>query len=237
MKTILHPADSRGHVSFEWLNSNHSFSFGRYHDPERMGFGMLRVLNDDVIEGGSGFGQHPHDNMEIVSIPITGALEHKDSTGRHEVINQNDVQIMSAGTGIKHSEYNHFADKETNFLQVWILPKKRNIEPRYEQKTFDPTLRNNQFQTVVAPDNDKAVWINQDAWFSLTNLQADKTIDYNFHKSGNGAYVFVLSGSLIINGEIINKRDALGVWDIDNFSIAASAHSEFLIIEVPMNHE
>jgi quercetin 2,3-dioxygenase len=234
MNTVLHKADSRGHVNFDWLNSRHSFSFGHYHDPEKMGFGLLRVLNDDIINGGTGFGQHPHDNMEIVSIPLSGALEHKDSTGRHEVINENDVQIMSAGSGIRHSEYNHFADKQSNFLQIWVIPKKRNIEPRYEQKTFDPALRINQLQTVVAPDDDKAVWINQDAWFSMTHLEAGKHIDYTLHKNGNGAYVFLLAGEIQISGHELNSKDALGVWDVDKFDLWAKTKAEVLIIEVPM---
>ena len=159
MKTVFHEAKKRGHVNFDWLDSHHSFSFGHYYDPEKVQFGLLRVLNDDIITGGSGFGAHPHDNMEIVSIPITGALEHKDSTGTAKVIYQNNVQIMSAGSGLQHSEYNHYKDKVTNFLQIWVLPKLRNIEPRYDQKTFDPKERWNKIQTVVAPDNEAAVWM------------------------------------------------------------------------------
>lgn len=234
MKTIYHSADKRGHVNFGWLDSHHSFSFGHYHDAEKMNFGVLRVLNDDVITGGSAFGTHPHDNMEIVSIPLTGALEHKDSTGTQSVINQNDVQIMSAGSGLSHSEYNHFADKTTNFLQVWVMPKKRNIEPRYDQKTFNPADRINQIQTVVAPDNEKAVWINQDAWFSLSNLMEGKTIDYSVKKKGNGVYVFVLEGNVIIQEQDLTKRDALEIWEIENVAIKAGVDSEILIIEVPM---
>jgi redox-sensitive bicupin YhaK (pirin superfamily) len=234
MKTILHAADRRGHVSFGWLDSHHSFSFGNYYDPEKMHFGMLRVLNDDIITGGSGFGTHPHDNMEIVSIPLKGAIEHKDSMGTQAVINENDVQIMSAGTGIKHSEYNHYKDKDANFLQIWIIPKKRNIEPRYDQKRFDPAERVNQFQTVVAPDNEKATWINQDAWLSIGDFKAGFITSYPVKKAGNGVYAFVLNGSVTINGQTLYKRDAIGIWDIDQLTIEASTNSEILLIDVPM---
>jgi redox-sensitive bicupin YhaK (pirin superfamily) len=237
MKTILHAADRRGHVSFDWLNSHHSFSFGHYHDPEKVHFGMLRVLNDDVITGGSGFGTHPHDNMEIVSIPLYGAIEHKDSTGTNAVINENDVQIMNAGTGIKHSEYNHYKDKETNFLQIWVFPKERNIAPRYDQKTFKPEERINQFQTVVAPDDDNAVWINQDGWFSLANLRSDFSTTYKIKKEGNGVYVFVLEGNVTVNGQSLFKRDAFGVWDVNELDITAITDAEILLIDVPMKVE
>ena len=172
MKTVLHKANSRGHNSFGWLNSYHSFSFGHYYDPERIHFGALRVLNDDTVAPGMGFGKHPHDNMEIVSIPLSGDLHHQDSTGRNEIIRQHDVQIMSAGTGIAHSEMNANKNKEVKFLQVWVLPKQMNIVPRYEQKSFNPADRQNQILTVVAPDNNEAVWINQDAWFSLASFDA-----------------------------------------------------------------
>lgn len=234
MKTILHEADKRGHVNFGWLDSHHSFSFGHWYDPQKINFGMLRVLNDDIITGGSGFGAHPHDNMEIVSIPLSGALEHQDSTGTQAVINENDVQIMSAGTGIKHSEYNHYKDKTTNFLQIWVIPKKRNIAPRYDQKTFNPEERLNKLQTVVAPDNENAVWINQDAWFSLGKVSGGNTISYDIKKSGNGVYAFVLNGSATINDQTLFKRDALGVWDTDRFELKADTDAEILLIEVPM---
>lgn len=234
MKIISHAADRRGHVSFGWLDSHHSFSFGNYYDPEKVHFGMLRVLNDDVITGGSGFGTHPHDNMEIVSIPLSGAIEHEDSTGTHAVINENDVQIMSAGTGIRHSEYNHFKDRSTNFLQIWIIPKKRNIEPRYDQKTFNPEERINKFQTVVAPDDDSAVWINQDAWFSLARLKAGFTTSYTVKNSRNGVYAFVIDGSVTISEQTLFKRDGLGIWDVDTLEIKADTDVELLLIDVPM---
>jgi redox-sensitive bicupin YhaK (pirin superfamily) len=234
MKSILHVADRRGHVSFGWLDSHHSFSFGNYYDPEKVHFGMLRVLNDDIITGGSGFGTHAHDNMEIVSIPLKGAIEHKDSMGTQAVINENDVQIMSAGTGIKHSEYNHFKDKEANFLQIWVIPKKRNIQPRYDQKRFDPDHRINKFQTVVAPDDANAAWINQDAWFSLGHLKAGFSTQYNIRKPGNGVYAFVLDGSVTINEQTLYKRDAVGIWDVSSLEINAVTDVELLLIDVPM---
>lgn len=187
-----------------------------------------------VITGGSGFGAHPHDNMEIVSLPIYGALEHKDSTGTNAVMHQNDVQIMSAGTGIKHSEYNHYKDKETNFLQIWVFPKERNITPRYDQKTFSPQERVNSLQTVVAPDDDKAVWINQDAWFSLGKLRSDFTTTYKVKKEGNGVYALVIEGNVTVNSQSLFKRDALGIWDVDALDITANTDAEILLIDVPM---
>ena len=237
MKTILHKADTRGYASFGWLNSYHTFSFGQYYNPERVHFGALRVLNDDTVAKGMGFGKHPHDNMEIVSIPLYGDLHHQDSTGRDEIIRQHDVQIMSAGSGIAHSEMNANRDKEVKFLQIWVFPKQKNIEPRYEQKTFRPEDRNNQLLTVVAPDDAKAVYINQDAWFSLGKFDKDFSTAYSFHKKGNGVYAFVLSGSVTVNGENLSARDGLGIWDTDQLDIKAGTDAEILLIEVPMQIE
>jgi redox-sensitive bicupin YhaK (pirin superfamily) len=234
MKTILHKATGRGHANHGWLNSHHSFSFGQFYDASKVHFGALRVLNDDVVSGGGGFGTHPHDNMEIVSIPLKGDLEHKDSTGRHAVIKQYDVQIMSAGTGIQHSEKNHRYNEPVSFLQIWVFPKLRNIEPRYDQKTFKPEDRQNKLQTVVAPDDDTAVWINQDAWFSLGNFTANNQTTYTIKKPGNGAYIFVLEGIITAAGQQLGKRDALGIWDTDSVEITAGAEAEILVIDVPM---
>jgi len=234
MKTILHKAATRGHADHGWLNSYHSFSFANYHDAERMHFGALRVLNDDTVKQGMGFGKHPHDNMEIVSIPLYGDLHHKDSTGRDKIIRQNDVQIMSAGSGIAHSETNANHDKDVKFLQVWVFPKERNIEPRYEQKTFLPEDRQDQLLTVVAPDDDKAVWINQDAWFSLGKFSKDLSINYKWHKEGNGVYVFVLNGNITINDQTLEARDGYGISETDAINIKADADAEILLIEVPM---
>ena len=235
MKTLLHKANERGKVNFGWLDSKHSFSFGHYHDPAKMNFGALRVLNDDIVTGGGGFGAHPHDNMEIISIPLKGDLEHKDSTGTKAVIRENDVQIMSAGTGIRHSEKNHSSGEAVNFLQIWILPKELNINPRYDQKTFDPSDRNNKLLTVVAPDAKSAVWINQDAWLSLGNYEQGKTDVYPMHKAGNGVYVFVLEGSVKIDDIILDKKDALGVWDTSEFAFKSITNAQVLLIDVPMD--
>lgn len=234
MKTILHKADSRGHASFGWLNSFHTFSFGRYYNPDRVHFGALRVLNDDTVGKGMGFSKHPHDNMEIVSIPLFGDLHHKDSTGRDEIIRENDVQIMSAGSGIAHSEMNANKDKEVKFLQLWVFPKEKDIEPRYQQKTFLPEDRLNKILTVVAPDDERAVWINQDAWFSLARLSKEVSIAYKLHKEGNGVYAFVLHGTLTINEQVLEPRDGLGISETNSITIAAGADAEILLVEVPM---
>jgi hypothetical protein len=234
MKTILHKANTRGHAEHGWLNSYHSFSFAGYYNPERMHFGALRVLNDDSVKAGMGFGKHPHDNMEIVSIPLFGDLHHKDSTGRDEIIRQNDVQIMSAGSGIAHSETNANHDKDVKFLQVWVLPKEKNIEPRYEQKTFQPENRIDQIVTVVAPDDKNAVWINQDAWFSIGKFSQTFTSTYKLHKEGNGVYAFILSGNATINDQPLEPRDGLAAWETDAINIKADTDAEILLIEVPM---
>jgi len=234
MKTIFHKATERGHANHGWLDSFHSFSFANYHDPEKIHFGALRVLNDDKVEGGYGFGKHPHDNMEIVTIPLTGDLKHEDSTGRKEVIRQYDVQIMSAGSGIAHSEMNANADKAVTLLQIWVFPKERNISPRYDQKTFRPEDRINQLQTVVAPDNGEAVYIHQDAWFSLGNFEEGFSTEYQLNKTGNGVYAFVIEGNATINGYKLNRRDAIGIWETDKLNIKADAAAELLLIEVPM---
>ena len=236
MKTIIHKAETRGHANHGWLDTHHTFSFAHYYNPERVHFGMLRVLNDDIVAGGMGFGTHPHDNMEIISIPLSGDLEHKDSMGNTAVIRQHDVQIMSAGTGIYHSEYNKNKDKQVNFLQIWVFPKQRNITPRYDQRTFKPEDRQNKLQVVVSPEKDsEGVWINQDAWFHLGTLKQGFSTDYAINKNGNGVYAFVIDGDVTINGQKLNKRDGMGVWDTDKLSIAADSNAELLLMEVPMN--
>ncbi len=237
MKTILHKADERGQVNMGWLDSHHSFSFGHYQDEAKIHFGALRVLNDDIVSGGGGFGKHPHDNMEIISIPIIGDLEHADSTGTQAVIKQNDVQIMSAGKGIQHSEKNHNSKEAVNFLQIWIFPKEKNIKPRYDQKNFDPSNRKDKLEIVVAPDNESAIWINQDAWLSLGNFSKDFKTNYTLHKPGNGVYVFVLNGSIKIGAQILNKKDALGVWETNDVEIVAESDAEILLIDVPIEFQ
>lgn len=235
MKKILHRAKSRGYANHGWLKSFHTFSFAGYYDEQRVNFGVLRVLNDDTIIGGKGFGKHPHDNMEIISIPIYGALAHQDSTGRDKIIKTNDVQIMSAGKGITHSEFNASEVDPANFLQLWIFPKVRGIEPRYEQKTFAPEGRKNSLQTVVSPDDSEAVWINQDAYVSMGNLDKGTALDYSIKKPGNGIYVFVIKGEVTINGEALKERDAIGISDIEKIKIEATEAVEVLLLDVPMN--
>lgn len=236
MKTVIHKAETRGHANHGWLNSYHTFSFAGYHDPSRVNFGALRVLNDDIVAGGRGFGQHPHDNMEIISIPLKGELEHGDNTGGHGIIKSGEVQIMSAGSGIAHSEKNASSTEAVNFLQIWVFPKVRNIQPRYDQKLFPAEDRINKFQTVVSPVKDgNGLWINQDAWFSLGKLHAGFSTEYTLNNSSNGVYAFVIEGDVTINGQKLNKRDGLGVWDADKLSIIANSEAEVLLMEVPMN--
>lgn len=233
--TVLHKADTRGNANHGWLQSYHSFSFAGYYNPQRMHFGVLRVLNDDTVQGGMGFSTHPHDNMEIISIPLEGDLEHKDSMGNVSVIHNGDVQVMSAGTGIYHSEYNKNADKTVNFLQIWIFPNKRNVTPRYGQISLDPKARHNQLQQILSPNPDDAgVWIHQDAWFHLGTLDKGTQLDYTLKKAGNGVYAFVLSGDVTIENQTLNTRDGLGIWDTDKISILADNHAELLLMEVPM---
>ncbi len=233
MNTIIHRAATRGHANHGWLDSHHTFSFASYMNPERMHFGALRVLNDDIIQGGTGFGTHPHSNMEIVSIPLDGALEHKDSTGRERVIDTGDVQIMSAGRGIYHSEYNHNKDRASNFLQIWVFPKFGDIEPRYDQKRFEKKDRQNKWQTVVAPDKDSALWINQDAWFNLAELDKGKSLSYTKNLDSSVVYLFVIEGAVTLNGETLNKRDGMGILSGDIKDLKASENASLLLMEVP----
>lgn len=236
MKTVLHKAETRGHAAHGWLDSHHTFSFARYHDPSRMNFGLLRVLNDDIVKGGMGFGQHPHDNMEIISIPLRGALEHRDNTGGHAIIKSGEVQIMSAGSGLAHSEKNASSSDDVNFLQIWVFPKERNIQPRYAQRVFNKADRLNKLQTVVSPEKEgDALWINQDAWFSLTNLAKGSAIDYTLRKSGSGIYLFVIDGEVTAADQSLTRRDGLGISDTDKITLRASSDAEVLIMEVPMN--
>ena len=235
MQKTIHRADSRGHADHGWLNAHHSFSFANYYNPERIRFGTLRVLNDDIVQPGEGFGTHPHDNMEIVTIPLRGELAHKDSTGNKEVIRPNEVQIMSAGSGLTHSEFNNSKTEEINLLQIWVFPKEKNIKPRYDQKVFDPADRINKIKTVVSPSDKDALWINQDAYFSLSGLDKDKTVNYQMKSKGNGLYVFLIEGKIEIEGETLGRRDAIGLELINEIEIKAVEKSEVLLIEVPMN--
>lgn len=231
---MLHKADTRGLSNFGWLNSYHSFSFGRYFDPKRVQFGALRVLNDDTIAPGTGFGTHPHDNMEIITIPLAGALEHKDSMGHKSVIETGDVQVMTAGTGIEHSEYNHSKAEYGHFLQLWIFPRERDLTPRYDQKKFDFNKLNNQFLTLVNPDHEGGLFIHQDAWISMIELEAGKEATYKLHKESNGVYAFVIEGKITINDHLLEKRDALGIYETTSFTMHATETGKVLLIEVPM---
>lgn len=235
MKTIYHKADTRGHANHGWLDSHHTFSFAGYHNPERMHFGVLRVLNDDQVAAGQGFGTHPHDNMEIISIPLEGDLEHKDSMGNVATIKEGDVQVMSAGTGIYHSEYNKNEDKEVKFLQIWVFPNKRNVEPRYDQISIRDIEKKNSFYQVLSPNpEDAGVWIHQDAWFHLGKFEAGATDTYTLKKDGNGVYIFVLEGEVEINGQKLEKRDGFGIWETDSFDLISLTDSRVLLMEVPM---
>ncbi|MEN8817791.1 MAG: pirin family protein [Nonlabens sp.] len=236
MKTTLYKSDSRGHANHGWLNSYHTFSFAGYHNPQRMSFGVLRVLNDDTVTGGMGFGAHPHSNMEIISIPLSGDLEHQDSTGRTAIIKNGDIQVMSAGTGITHSEKNASQNDEVKFLQIWVIPNKENVTPRYDQITLDPENRKNQLEQILSPSPDDAgVWIHQDAWFHLGNFDKDINSNYEIKKKSNGVYAFVLKGSFKLDNQELHTRDGLGIWDTESFNLVALEHdSEILLMEVPL---
>ncbi len=232
---ILHKADSRGNADHGWLKSRHTFSFANYYNPERMHFGVLRVLNDDTVEAGMGFGTHPHDNMEIISIPLEGDLEHKDSMGNVAVIKNGDIQVMSAGTGIMHSEYNKNKDSRVKFLQIWVFPNKRNVTPRYDQITLNLEDRKNKLQQILSPNPDDAgVWIHQNAWFHLADFEKGHEHSYAIKGNGNGVYAFILKGDVTINGQILNERDGLGIWDTQKIDIKADSNASFLLMEVPM---
>jgi redox-sensitive bicupin YhaK (pirin superfamily) len=235
MKTIIHRAETRGHANHGWLDSHHTFSFANYYNPERMHFGVLRVLNDDVVQAGMGFGTHPHDNMEIISIPLEGDLEHKDSMGNVAVIKEGDVQVMSAGTGITHSEYNPNRNKEVKFLQIWVFPKVKNVTPRYDQISLKDIEKENQFYQILSPNNnDQGVWIHQDAWFHIGKFTKGTADTYKIKKEGNGVYAFVLDGEVEINDHQLNKRDGMGVWDTDSIHVNATENARVLLMEVPM---
>lgn len=234
---VLHKAGSRGLANHGWLVSRHTFSFANYYNPERMNFGVLRVLNDDFVAAGKGFGTHPHDNMEIISIPLEGDLEHTDSMGNVAVISKGDVQVMSAGTGITHSEYNKNSDRPVKFLQIWLFPKSRNLKPRYDQITLQAEDRQNKLQQILSPDpQDAGVWIHQDAWFHMGSFDEGIETKYQLRKSGNGVYAFVLKGSFTIDGTELSERDGLGISDADGVDIkSGQAGSEILLMDIPMN--
>lgn len=235
MKTVLHKADTRGHANHGWLQSYHSFSFANYQNPERMHFGALRVLNDDIVSGGKGFGTHPHNNMEIISIPLEGDLQHMDNMGNSTVIKQGDVQIMSAGTGVSHSEYNKNPDQPVKFLQIWMFPNQENVTPRYDQITTNGIKKENEFYQILSPEkDDEGVWAHQDAWFSLGEFN-NTTTSYSTHKEGNGVYLFVLSGTVEVAGETLSSRDGFGIWETNTIELKIDNKASVLLMEVPMN--
>lgn len=236
MTKQLDPAESRGIADHGWLYSRHTFSFADYYNPNRMGFGKLRVINDDIVTPEAGFATHSHSNMEIISVPLSGSLRHQDSMGNMHVIHSGDIQIMSAGTGISHSEYNASDKEPVNFLQIWIQPKQMNIPPRYDQCTPDPGARHNQFHYIISPekDNPDTLWINQDAWVALADLDQEFHDIYSLRSPKHGVYLFVISGRVIIGGELLNAHDGLGVSDTPTLGIRAISPSRLLLLEVPM---
>ncbi len=235
MNTIIHKADSRGIANHGWLIAKHSFSFADYYNPERMNFGVLRVLNDDIIAGGKGFGTHPHDNMEIITIPLKGALEHKDNMGNGTIIKKGDVQVMSAGKGIMHSEFNANQDIEVNLLQIWLLPNRKNVKPRYAQRSFENIEKKNEFYQILSPSKDEQeLWIHQNAWFYLGEFAVPVKSTYNLNDKSNGVYIFIIEGVADIAGFDLNKRDGIGIWDSENIEINTKPNTKILLMELPM---
>ena len=233
--SVLHKANTRSSKDHGWLKVNHTFSFANYHNPNRMNFGVLRVLNDDTIAGGKGFRTHPHDNMEIITIPLEGDLEHKDSMGNGAIIKNGDVQVMSAGTGITHSEFNANKDKAVKVLQIWLFPSQKNVTPRYDQLSLSSIETKNSFYQLLSPNkNDQGVWIHQNAWFSIGNFDTDKKLDYKLKSKSNGVYAFIIEGQAKIGKQLLDKRDGFGIWNADKLNISASKGSKILLMEVPM---
>lgn len=232
---ILHAADTRGYADHGWLKSHHTFSFANYRNEDRVHFGVLRVLNDDYVAAGMGFGTHPHENMEIISIPLKGQLAHQDSMGHGETILVDEIQVMSAGTGIQHSEFNPSETEATEFLQIWVFPNKLNVTPRYQQLKLDPSQRQNQWNQILSPNPaDNNVWIHQNAWFHMADLDKDHKLTYELKDKANGLYLFVLEGEVTANGHTLARRDALGIWDIETLDVQATANAQLLLMEVPM---
>ena len=235
MKTVFHPSDSRGYANHGWLEARHSFSFASWYQPDRLHFGALRVLNDDIIQGGMGFGTHPHDNMEIVTIPLKGDLEHKDSMGNSAVIREGDIQVMSAGTGVLHSEYNNNPDKEINLFQLWLFPNKQNVKPRYDQLPIRSLHQKNKFFQILSPSaNDQGVWIHQDAWMHILDADQDQSFDYVLQSPENGVYLIVIEGEVEVDNQTLFRRDAIGIWETDKLTIKTKTDAELLLVQVPM---
>ena len=235
MNTVLHKANTRGSADHGWLKVNHTFSFANYHNPERMHFGVLRVLNDDSFSGGKGFSTHPHDNMEIITIPLQGDLEHKDNMGNGTIIKSGDVQVMSAGTGVTHSEFNASQEFDVKVLQIWLFPNKKNVTPRYDQQAIRDLEVQNEFSQILSPNEaDQGVWIHQNAWFSVGAFSEKKSTEYTLNAENNGVYAFIIEGEATIEGQKLEKRDGFGIWDTASISITAETNSRILLMEVPM---
>ena len=231
----FYPASERGSANHGWLQANHSFSFGGWYNPNRMNFGVLRVLNDDTVATGAGFPTHPHDNMEIITIPLSGELHHKDSMGNEGAIRAGEVQVMSAGTGITHSEYNGNSAAELKLFQIWIIPNKRNVAPRYDQFTIDPSSHHNRFAQLVSPNEDgEGVWIHQDAYIHMATLEEGQTLDYLPKNSANGLYIMNIEGNITVLENELNEKDALGIETAEKLTFTAAKNSKFLVLEVPM---
>ena len=236
MKTTYHAADSRGDANHGWLKSRHTFSFANYYNPERMGFGVLRVINDDFVIGGHGFGKHSHRDMEIISIPLSGRLAHGDSIDNEGVIETGEIQVMSAGTGITHSEMNGSEEEAVRFLQIWIIPNKMNVTPRYQQVDMNALMQPNEFSQVLSPNADDAgVWIHQNAWFSMGDFDKGVTQTYSLNNPSNGVYIFVISGQVIIEGNTLSTRDGLGIWDTNHFTMRVESAARVLVMEIPLS--
>ena len=235
MNSVLHKANTRGHANHGWLQANHSFSFANYYNPERVHFGVLRVLNDDTIAPAMGFPTHPHDNMEIITIPLEGDLEHKDNMGNGTIIKNGDIQVMSAGTGITHSEFNANKGDYCKLLQIWLFPNKRNVTPRYDQIAIRSLAKENTLYQVLSPNkDDDGVWIHQNAWFNIGDYKKSTTETYSIHHKKNGVYLFVIEGNINIDGQTLEKRDGFGVWDTDYIEFTAEKSSKVLLMELPM---
>lgn len=235
MKTVFHSAASRGQANHGWLKSAHTFSFANYYNPDRMHFGALRVLNDDQVLGGQGFGTHPHANMEIISIPLSGDLAHKDSMGNGTIIKSGDIQVMSAGTGIQHSEYNANPEIPVHFLQIWMFPSQENVQPRYDQITLNPQKMENQLHQILSPNaDDEGVWVHQNAWFHMGNFSEESAFSYSLKDKTNGVYIFVLEGELFANEQKLERRDGFGIWETDEITFKTKSATQVLLMEVPM---
>ncbi|GHT87951.1 hypothetical protein FACS189474_2120 [Bacteroidia bacterium] len=236
MKTELFRAGTRGHKNHGWLDTHHTFSFANYYDPNRIHFGALRVVNDDIVVGGEGFGTHPHDNMEIISIPLYGALQHADSMGNGSIIKAGEVQVMSAGTGITHSEFNANDDEDVNFFQIWVIPNKRNVKPRYDQQKFDFFAAKNQLVQIVSPDpEDEGLWVHQDTWFYIGWFDKEQTVEYKLKNPGSGIFAMVIEGEFSIAGHQLSRRDGIGITETETITFKSeSEDARLLVIEIPL---